>query len=289
MPNALILDFDGSAGPLPGAAVVPLRDRQEEIRFGCRLSSLRRLGRDLAPHLDGNPRIVFAGSGDYHHVSYVLIERLRKLGTRIEVVVFDNHPDNMLVPFGIHCGSWVGAVSRLPFVSRVHVAGITSPDVEGAHALENQLAPLRGGKVVYWTVGCNLAALHRLGAAPSRSFATIAEMLEALGNALAETANPLYLSIDKDVLAPDVVRTNWDQGVMRFEELASAIETLQPRIVASDVVGDVSPYRYRGWLKRLLSRWDGQQAVPAASLDGWQTAQRGVNARLLELVLRTEG
>ena len=61
------------------------------------------------------------GSGDFHHVSYLLIERLRRLGRQIQVVVFDNHPDNMRYPFGIHCGSWVWHVSRLPFVERVHV------------------------------------------------------------------------------------------------------------------------------------------------------------------------
>ncbi|MCU1348633.1 MAG: hypothetical protein JWO56_1663 [Acidobacteria bacterium] len=281
MPSALILDFDGSVRGLPGAVVVPVRDRQEEIRFGCRLASLRRLGEELGPRLDANRGVVFAGSGDYHHLSYLLIERLRRLGTHMEVVVFDNHPDNMRYPVGIHCGSWVGHVSRLPFVSRVHVVGITSTDVEGAHAIENQLAPLRAGRVVYWTVGRNLAALRRLGVTESRSFATVSELFAALGETLAATAAPLYLSIDKDVLAPDVVRTNWDQGVMRFEELASMLATLQPRCIGSDVVGDVSSYRYQGWFKRLLSRLDRQPEIPPELLEAWQGEQAGVNSRLV--------
>ena len=130
MTRPLVLDFDASVLPLPGAQTVALHHHQEAIRFGCRKTALRALGRELAAALDERPPLVFLGSGDYHHVSYLLIERLRALNTRLQIVVFDNHPDNMRYPFGIHCGSWVWHVSRLPFVARVHVVGITSTDVE---------------------------------------------------------------------------------------------------------------------------------------------------------------
>src|SRR5438552_5921612 len=187
-----ILDFDGSVQPLDGAKSIPLREWEESIRFGCRMSDLRKL--QSAIGLSGPPapspadagaqqsaiepsNIVFMGSGDFHHVSFLLIERLN---TPVQVVVLDNHPDNMRYPFGIHCGSWVWHVSRLPFVERVHVAGITSSDIEGLHILENHLAPLLSGRVVYWCIN------KRRG----RSFATVQEMLEALASAVTE---PIYL------------------------------------------------------------------------------------------------
>jgi arginase family enzyme len=284
MSRTLILDFDGSVRPLDGADAIPLQHRQEEIRFGCRMSALRRLESELEPALRADPPVVFMGSGDYHHVSYLLIERMHRLGERIQIVVFDNHPDNMRYPFGIHCGSWVWHVSRLPFVARVHVAGITSPDVEGIHAIENHLAPLRSGRVVYWCVQRNLAALRMFGARGLRSFPSVPEMLTALGAELADAHEPVYLSIDKDVLAPDVVQTNWDQGVMRLEELESAIRMLEGRLAGSDVVGDVSSYRYRSRFKRLLSGLDGQPEIPAASLEEWQMGHQRVNQRLLALL-----
>ena len=267
----LILDFDGSVQPLDGATIVPLREREESIRFGCRMSELRSL-RDLIPP---SP-IVFMGSGDFHHVSFLLIERVQ---TQVEVVVFDNHPDNMRYPFGIHCGSWVSHVSRLPHVSRVHILGITSSDVEGLHAIENRLRPLRSGKVVYWCVQRDLRVLRAFGARDSRSFSTVREMLATLGG---DTS--IYLSIDKDVLAPGEVQTNWDQGVMRLDELELAIAMLRGRIVASDIVGDVSSYRYRSRFKRLLSGLDRQPPIPPESLAAWQAGHREVNLRLLNAI-----
>ncbi|MEO8032966.1 MAG: arginase family protein [Acidobacteriota bacterium] len=282
---AVILDFDGSVS-LDGASVIPLREREEEIRFACSKRSLRSLAASLAPFIHSLTPVVFLGSGDFHHVTLPLIERMGERGRMIQVVVFDNHPDNMRFPFGIHCGSWVWHVSRLPFVSRVHVAGITSSDVERGHIWENHLDVLRSGKVVYWCVERDLSALAGAGALQSRSFPTMLALLEALGQAVAATSEPVYLSIDKDVLAHDVVQTNWDQGVMRLEELESAIGMMRGRIIGSDVVGDVSLYRYRHWFRRLLSGLDHQPAIPPQALPLWQANHREVNRRLLTLLTR---
>src|SRR5260221_4250108 len=173
MSRTLILDFDGSVLPMEGADSIPLRHWEEAVRFACRLPVLRRLQVELEPSLNANPPVVFMGSGDFHHVSYALIERLRRLGQRIQVVVLDNHPDNMRYPFGIHCGSWVWHVSRLPFVARVHVIGISSKDVEGGHLLGNHLRPLYSCKVRYWCVPRNLACINTVGIRHSRSFSSV--------------------------------------------------------------------------------------------------------------------
>ena len=108
MSRALVLDFDGSVAPLEGAETIALRDREEELRFACRLRALRALPKT------GEAPLVFLGSGDFHHVTYALLARLRR---PVEVVVFDNHPDNMRYPFGIHCGSWVAHAARLGVIN----------------------------------------------------------------------------------------------------------------------------------------------------------------------------
>lgn len=288
MASAVILDFDGSVKPLDGTRIIPLQEQQEAIRFGCRLSELRALAPLLHEALRSRPDVVFLGSGDFHHLTYPLIaNRVDAVARPIQVVVFDNHPDNMRYPFGIHCGSWVSHVSRLPLVARVHVVGITSSDVEGAHAWENRLLPLRRGRVVYWCVRRNLRVLRLLGARQSRSFASMEELLPALQVALARTAEPVYLSIDKDVLSSEVVQTNWDQGVMSLSELEQAVAMLRTRLIGADVVGDVSHYKYRSRLKRWLSALDGQPAIPPESLEAWQSAHQRLNARLLALLSST--
>jgi len=294
--NVLILDFDGSVLPLPDASSLSLGHWQEAIRFGCTSSTLERLdseiGFQLSPllRMDEQPIIttinprpaIFLGSGDYHHLSHLLIRRYAKTKSAIQVVVFDNHPDNMRYPFGIHCGSWVNQVSRLPFVRCVHVLGITSTDVEIAHAWENHLRPLRAGKVRYWCVGRNLAWMRYLGITQSQSFESIPALLNAFERYLQTHADPVYLSIDKDVLSPDEVHTNWDQGVMRLAELGGAIGLLKPRLIGSDVTGEVSIFAYQSRFKRLLSGLDKQPAISDTELAVWQREHQVINQQLLD-------
>jgi len=289
----LILDFDGSVLPLPDEQRLRLHDWQEELRFGCKTGALDKLEHAIGGALDklgyaigstlaAEHGTVFLGSGDYHHLSHLLIRRYAGLGQPLQVVLFDNHPDNMRYPFGIHCGSWVWHLSRLPFVARVHVLGITSRDVEAAHGWENHVRNLRSGKVRYWCVGRNLDWMKRLGIEHSRSFPSMQVLLKVFGEYIVTTAEPVYLSIDKDVLAPEDAHTNWDQGVMRLAELQAAIAMLKGRIVGSDVTGEVSVYRYQSRFKRLLSGLDGQPEIDEIDLRRWQAEHQRINQQLLE-------
>ena len=131
-------------------AIVPLREWEESIRFGCRMSELRQLQSVIVPS-----NVVFMGSGDFHHISHLLLDRIWN-SEPFDVVVLDNHPDNMRFPFGIHCGSWVVHAARLPQIRCVHILGITSADVSWRHAWENHLLPIVQGKIRYCTTGVNV-------------------------------------------------------------------------------------------------------------------------------------
>ena len=279
-----ILDFDGAVLPLADERRIPLGDWQEAIRFGCPKRVFSRLDAELGEFAEMSCDTVFLGSGDYHHLSHLLISRYARLGRPLQVVLFDNHPDNMRYPFGIHCGSWVWHVSRLPFVSQIHVLGITSRDVEAAHGWENHLRNLRSGKVCYWCVGRDLGWMKSVGITQSRSFVSTAEMLDAFSGVTSRTTEPIYLTIDKDVLSPEDVHTNWDQGVMRLSELQSAIALFRARIIGSDVTGEVSVYQYQSRFKRLLSGLDGQAEINGTELARWQAEHQAINQQLLEWV-----
>lgn len=278
----LVLDFDRSVKPLTGEQRIDLYNRQEAIRFGCRMSVLERLNDTFGNTLAHQPYVAFTGSGDFHHLSYLLIGWYARFNRPIQVVVFDNHPDNMRYPFGIHCGSWVWHVSRLPFVSHVHVLGITSKDVEAAHGWENHLHNLYSGKVRYWCVGRDLRWMRLLGIKQSQSFAGIAPMLDAFFDYLASSTDPIYLTIDKDVLSVTDAHTNWDQGVMRLSDLEVAIGLLRQRLIGCDVTGDISVYAYQSRCKRFLSGIDSQPAVAEADLERWQVEQQAINLKLLQ-------
>ena len=282
--DPLILDFDSSIGELPGATVIALNDWQEAIRFGCTLGTFNNLRKHLDAHMPADYGTVLMGSGDYHHLTWPLVERQRGKGP-FQVVVFDNHPDNMRFPWGIHCGSWVRKVAMLPFVSHVHVVGITSGDIGAKHAWENYLQPLRAGKLSYWCMDVDVAWAARLGLSEAfRRYDDPDALTAAFVTQLRTAPQATYLTIDKDAFSIDTARTNWDQGRIEEHHAMEIIEALRGRIIASDINGEVSAYSYRTWWKQWLSGMDGQTPVPQSELDAWQAQQRALNTRLLAAI-----
>lgn len=280
----LVLDFDGSVGELPGASVLALDDWQERIRFGCSLRTFARLRRHLEARLPAQHGTVLMGSGDYHHLSWPLIERQRARGP-FQLVVLDNHPDNMRFPWGIHCGSWVRKAAMLPYVAHVHVLGITSTDIGARHAWENYLAPLKAGKLSYWCMDVDVGWAGRWGLADAfHRHDTADGLVEAFIAQLDRAPQATYLSIDKDAFDADTARTNWDQGKLKLPHALAVIEALRGRIIASDITGEVSAYAYRTWWKRLLSGMDGQTAVSSDDLASWQRQQHALNLQLLRAI-----
>ena len=280
----VVLDIDGSVGALSNSLVLPLVAWQERIRFACGMRTFHEFSQALDRILPSKYGTVFVGSGDFHHVSHALIAR-RASGGMFKVVVLDNHPDNMRFPFGIHCGSWVRHVAALPWVSHVHVLGITSRDVAAAHAWENYFTPLRNGKLTNWCIGVDTGWAARLGLGDRfLSFDSAAELLDRFTQSIRHDLTPIYLTIDKDVLSPAVVRTNWDQGCMSEEEMMGTIAHFRGRLIGSDITGDVSSYRYRTWWKRWLSTLDRQPDVSGGELAGWQREQNAINLRLIDAI-----
>ncbi|MBS0225209.1 MAG: hypothetical protein JSS25_02570 [Proteobacteria bacterium] len=280
MSAPLILDLDGSVGDIGLSDRLPLQHWQERLRFSCRRRDMQHFATAIAPMLMAPHGTVLMGSGDFHHLSLPLIE-FEARRRQVRVVVLDNHPDNMRFLFGLHCGSWVGRAAALPGVADVHVLGISSADAGRRHAWENQLGALRSGRVHYWCVGVDTSWAGKRGITTLRNFDSPQQLLAEFIPAMANDPMPVYFSIDKDVFAPEVVRTNWDQGRFLLDDALTVISALRSRIVASDITGEVSMYRYRSLFKRLLSRIDQQPDPCQDEIDGWQRGQAEVNRRLL--------
>lgn len=290
MKNPLILNFDQSVGNIPHAYALNLTNWQEQIRFGCTKKQFNAFQQYLQSQLPTEYGTVLMGSGDYHHISLLLIKQLANCYSAqhpIQIVIFDNHPDNMRYPFGIHCGSWVSHVARLPFVSHVHVIGITSSDIGSFHLWENRWSPLIKKKLTYWSMDVNIALAQKLGLGESfRHFSTPDELIASFLAEQYYNQQPIYLSIDKDVLSEQVIHTNWDQGKLQIYHLLDTITAIKSRIIGSDITGDLSIWRSTNWFKRLLSLLDKQPAISPAILMQWQQEQQQLNLTLLDALAK---
>ena len=233
------------------------------IRLACRFGRFRRFERFLADRLggekDATPQLTFYGSGDFHHVSLALVRRLRE---PFNLLVLDNHPDWMCgVPF-LHCGTWLRHAALLPLVGRVfHVGG--NIDFDNAYRWMAPWRQLREGRIHVLPAfrrfqgGAWSSIRHDpLRPAPDAP-ADRSRIEELLRPHRAELARrPLYVSLDKDVMAPAEAVVNWDSGRLTMDEIGHVLDAFTDaaggRLAGMDVVGDWSPVRLRGWFRRLF-------------------------------------
>ena len=114
-------------------------------------------------------------------------------------------------------------------------------------------------------------------------------VVDAFVDAQRTQTRPSYLSIDKDVFAPEVAHTNWDQGRLQVDHALAIIDSLRHRLVGSDINGEVSHYRYETWWKRRLSAMDDQPDIDPAMLAEWQAQQHALNLKLLAAIAARDG
>ncbi len=91
--------------PPPQAQTLALPQWHDPLRFACSTATLHRFAAEVLAPLPAQLGTVMLGSGDFHHLSLPLLRRMRTQ-VPFQLVVLDNHPDNMRFPFGMHCGSW---------------------------------------------------------------------------------------------------------------------------------------------------------------------------------------
>lgn len=255
----VILNFDDSIEKSENALDIDLSTWQESIRFGCNWKQFKQLENYLTDQLPESKNLgtVCMGSGDYHHITQLLLLR-QPQDQPIHLIVCDNHPDNMRYPFGIHCGSWVYWASRLAHIARIDVIGISSTDISFKHAWENHWSPLIKGKVHYWSVKQSATWTRYIGAKSMwHGFDTANKLMTAFLAEISKSQFPIYLSIDKDVLSKQVVMTNWDQGHFLEGHLHNLIQACKGKLVGADITGDISVYHYQNNFKRFLSASDG--------------------------------
>jgi hypothetical protein len=294
-----VLDLDGGiiaqqellAGSR--AEIIPLEKWGPRIRLACSFRAFTQFERNLERRLQtsqcDSPALTFVGSGDFHHVTLALLRRLRQ---PFNLLVLDKHPDWMRrVPL-LHCGSWLYHALRLPTLHRVfHVGG--DLDFDNWFRWLAPWSDLRSGRIMTVTAvrrfvrgGWRSIPNEPLRVSPGE--AVQRTRLDALfGPARADLARrPLYISLDKDVMGVRDAVVNWDSGYLELQEvqaiLAWFLRACSGNLIGMDIVGDWSPVRLRGVLRRILHLTEHPRLAvhPAAA----NTINPATNLTLLQCV-----
>ncbi len=280
-----------------GAHEVDERRCGSAVRLWSRRESLDLLKPSIVRSacLRSCPRLCFLGSGDFHHVSALLVaEAAEVFDGPLTVIHIDNHPDWVNFHNGVHCGSWINELAKEASVQKVITLGVCSEDLQSPERKGANLNSLVNGKV----------ELYPYDHPPSRvkrSYGDCASYTQA-GNRLVwstmkrmgSTAfneyllsriftSNVYITIDKDSLALDDAITNWDQGKLRLSTILRLLNDIaeRHRIIGADVIGDYSTPIYSGSLvTRLLKHGEILIDQPLCAPDAAMTRDRNTVTNL---------
>ena len=264
------------------------------LRMACqgqRLAAFRMVLEDRLERWDSGPRVLFTGSGDFHHLTLPILELLP---TPCNLLVIDKHPDWVMRIPVIHCGTWLSRVGRLSHIHRIiHLGG--DLDFDNGFRLLAPWGDLKSGRIRVipavrrYSTGRWPEIPHeplRPNPGTPCDSGRANGLIAGLGFDLRE--RPLYISIDKDVLSPSEAVTNWDQGSLGLDEicmvLGSFVEASGGRLVGADITGDWTPVHVRGPLSGLLHRIEH----PRQTVDARRAAllNQRANLRLLDILLQ---
>lgn len=145
------------------------------------------------------PQLTFLGSGDFHFLSLFLLEKVEQ---PFVLLLLDHHSDAQESAFGplLSCGGWLRWAVELPLLVETRLWG---PDPDQSAYLPPKCHILTG------------------------------EPAETLWSG----PHPFYLSLDKDLLAEEVLPLGWDQGETGEEELWELLAGKR-RLLAADICGE---------------------------------------------------
>lgn len=182
--------------------------------------------------------IHFIDSGNYHYMTRIWMDKAKN---PFSLLVFDNHTDMQPPAFGglLSCGGWIAdALESVELLDHVFLVG---PDQSAFH----QVQQVYKERVTFFSREDLQAARQT-----NSSSGVAASFLEMLSEYEKKTGkfSPVYLSVDKDVLNEQEVKTTWSQGDMSLTELKSCLEELQSflkarklPLQAADVCGEWEP------------------------------------------------
>ncbi|MDD2679333.1 MAG: hypothetical protein PHO03_00825 [Candidatus Omnitrophica bacterium] len=301
-----ILDFDASLTQQQNLLhkyphqIISLQDLAPQARLW-----MNRHTRDaIAGRIRGTvgQGVTFLGSGDFHHLTPLLLDEFRE---PVTLIVFDFHPDWDTLPPRFGCGSWVTEALKRKNILKCLLIGIASDDLSCPWIQSANLDALGNDRLEIYpychspslvflrSVPRNLSLKVKRGFLYSRIYW---EELKAkdLKDFFLRTirqlpAKNVYVSIDKDCLKNAYALTNWEEGKFTLDELSLMLKLIKENldIVGLDITGDYSKISVSGRLKGILSRLDHPKETGADKLSAEEITRinESTNLKLLEALI----
>ena len=182
--------------------------------------------------------IHFIDSGNYHYMTRIWMDKAKN---PFSLLVFDNHTDMQPPAFGglLSCGGWIAdALESVKLLDHVFLVGPDQPAFDQVQQTYKERVTFLSRE--------DLQAARQTDSS-SGVAASFLEMLSEYEKK-AGKLSPVYLSVDKDVLNEQDLKTPWSQGDMSLTELKSCLEELQSflkarklPLQAADVCGEWEP------------------------------------------------
>ena len=159
----------------------------------------------------------FIDSGDYHYLTEYWVSKLQE---PFSLIVLDHHPDMQQPQWEgvISCGGWVTDVlEKNPFVRNIIIVGASD---ELIHQVPVHLRE----KVTFYSQ----SEIDHHQAWPSKAGKLIHE--------------PVYISIDKDVLRKQDTITDWSNGDMSLMQMQAVLRIIyaHEKVIGVDITGECS-------------------------------------------------
>jgi arginase family enzyme len=246
--------------------------------------------------------ITFLGSGDFHHISHILINQFEE---PISLIIFDFHPDWDTLPPRLGCGSWVSETLKNKNILKCILLGVSSGDISNWWVQSGNLESLKDDRVEIYPYAHkpSLAFFKKIPQNISFKFKrgpfwNKIYWNELEGKNLSEfflsilrriPTKGVYLSIDKDCLKKEYAFTNWEEGLFSLDELLLALRIIKENfdVVGIDIAGDYSEIFISNKLKAIFSKFDHPKDFPARDVcESIITAtNEKTNLRILETFL----
>ena len=300
-----ILNFDGSVAGQKGllarydTEVIDLTDLGPSGRFWANANVRNKIARRIPEQNAGH--VTFLGSGDFHHMTEILLSRYDE---PVTVIDFDLHQDWDSTSSLLHCGSWVARALNRKNILKCVILGASSKDMNFFSLQAGCLEYLKNDRIELYPYSSKPGSIFFRKVPPNISFETkrypfftridwnelkeknIEEFFMHIIKRL--PIKKVYITVDKDCMNSEAALTNWDQGEMPLNHLLAILKIIKDNcdIVGMDITGDYSPVKTESAFKSAMLRLNHPkktEALKFAASDITALNER-TNLKILELI-----